>query len=118
MSRKCACPREEPMDGLPASIKYRHGDRCRKRAYRAKVKRAASDAGLQVAPTLSAVHAMGSPHGRDGHAENGRTPRKPRRVGLRISYRKALAAQEAGEPLSSVLTSRQLEQLDTNERRP
>ena len=77
------------MDGMPLSVVYRYGDRCRKRAYRAKVKQAAEAAGLQVAPSLQAVEALETPKARDGHAETPRKPREKRREQVRVGYRKA-----------------------------
>jgi hypothetical protein len=89
---RCACPREEPMEGLPSSIKYRHGDRCHKRAYRARVKEAAAEVGLQTAPTLAAAEAARTTNAPAGQTESPRKSSKPRRVELRVSYRKAVEA--------------------------
>jgi hypothetical protein len=90
--RRCACPRKESMEGMPKSIIYRHGDRCRKRAYREKVKRAAKAAGVEVAPSLRAIRATRGASGHDGHA--GTKPRhaQKRRPEVRLSYRKAVEA--------------------------
>lgn len=90
MSRTCACPRREPMDGMPEQVKYRFGDRCRTRAYRDKLKREAEAAGVVVAPSLRAIRASTGTEGRDGHAENGGKRAQRRRPELRVSYRKAV----------------------------
>jgi len=137
----CACPLGEPMDLMPLSVKYRHGDRCRKRAYRAKLKGAAEAVGLQVAPTLRAVELMVSTRERDGHAENGRKRAQKRAPELRVSYPKAVEAMTerlvalippgvdlmdelssercreiAEEGLSTALSTRQREVLEQRER--
>jgi hypothetical protein len=102
--RHCACPLEEPMVGMPASVKYRYGDRCRKRAYRAKLKREAERVGLQVAPTLKAVEAANRASARAGHAENARKRPQKRPTELRVSYRKAVGilAVQLGLPTLAV----------------
>jgi len=121
--RRCNCPRGEPMIGMPESIKYRYGDRCRKRAYRARVKIEAEAAARAVAPSLSAARAAMSTGARAGHAQNGQESaqrgrtRRPRPAELRVSLRKAerhaektrspdIAAEVRGV-LREVLTERQ-----------
>lgn len=88
--RRCACPRREPMDGMPATAKYRHGSRCRQRAYEARVKRAAEAAGLSVAPSMRAVDAARGTNERQADAESSRKRPQRRRTELRVSYRKAV----------------------------
>lgn len=110
------------MDGMPRSVIYRHGDRCRKRAYRARVKRAAEAVGLRVAPSLAAVRAIDATSQRDGHAETPRKPRKRGREQVRVGYRKAEAELLAALPkpeanvavaaLRCALTPKQLEHLE------
>lgn len=98
--RRCACPRKESMEAMPKSIIYRFGDRCRKRAYREKVKRAAKAAGVEVAPSLRAIRATKGTSGRDGHAETKPRRAQKRRLEPRLSYRKAIeAARDMGEQL-------------------
>ena len=88
--RRCACPRKEPMDGMPESIVYRHGDRCHKRAYRDRVKRAAEAAGLEVALSLRAIRATKGTKASAGQTESAKKRAQNRRPELRVSYRKAV----------------------------
>jgi hypothetical protein len=90
--RRCACPRKEPMTGMADSILYRHGARCRQRAYEAKVKTEAEAAGLTVAPTLKAVRASTPTTGHQADAQKAKAAPRKRRAELRLSYRRALEA--------------------------
>lgn len=92
MSRVCACPRRELMDGMPLTAKYRHPESCRKRAYRAKVKARAEAAGFKREMSLGDLDMATGTGGRAGDAETTRKPRQRRRVELRVSYRKAVEA--------------------------
>jgi len=110
--RRCACPKREPMAGMPSTAKYRYPEICRKRAYREKLKREAEAVGLSVAPTLAAVRAAVTTNGRDGDAYTPAKRPQRRRTELRVSYRKAVEAIDAGRPLSSVLSPKQRQVLE------
>jgi hypothetical protein len=136
MTRLCACPRKEPMDGMPASAKYRHGQRCRQAAYEAKVNAEAEAAGVIVAPSLGAVRALGTTTERQADAEKVRKHPQTSRSGLQVSLGRAVEAivknfapamaghwaeiprveddlrQSATIALASALSPRQLRQLE------
>jgi hypothetical protein len=87
---QCGCRRPLQPDQIGNAM-YLSGAHAQ-RAYRKRVKAEAKAAGLEVAPSLRAVRAMGSPRGHNGDPQTGANGRRRARSGLQVSYRKAVEA--------------------------
>lgn len=95
----CACGCGERLTGRRANALY-YDERCRKRAYRARLRKRAEALGAPIHLSLKTLDAMGDTGNRrrDGHSAPSARKRPP---SIRISYLKAVeaVANAAPEPL-------------------
>lgn len=121
--RRCACPCRQPLGNRRKDVRYidhKHAQR----AYRARVKARAEEAGLPASMSLGAIKATKGTITHNGDGPSARKPRKARREQVRIGYQKALDALAAAFPdakpgleraLRNALTPRQRQLLDQKE---